>query len=281
MSQPRGVYERIEALEEWSVQRDRDIAELAVQLSREAATFASLKATVDAIREKVLPQAAPAARRPGGRAALAASAPPRAAPQAVFPAQALASARPAAPPPAVDSLIVADFPALFPEFRGRRFALLLRGSRDGFGARDFHGRCDGHAPTLALIRDTRGNIFGGFTPVEWESREPRRAVSARLKGDPSLASFLFTVKNPHGFHASKFALRPEKQGRAIDCDSRCGPNFCDLCVRDLSNANNENFAFFDGKTDSYNNDTGMDGETFFTGARYFTVEEIEVFKITN
>jgi hypothetical protein len=69
------------------------------------------------------------------------------------------------------SLIVADFPALFAEFRGKRFTLLWRGSRDGFGARDFRRRCDGHAPTLTLIQDTKRNIFGGFTPVEWESRE--------------------------------------------------------------------------------------------------------------
>jgi hypothetical protein len=52
------------------------------------------------------------------------------------------------------SLIVADFPVLFAELRGKRFALLWRGSRDGFGARDFHRRCDGHAPTLTLIQDT-------------------------------------------------------------------------------------------------------------------------------
>jgi hypothetical protein len=38
-------------------------------------------------------------------------------------------------------------------------------------ARHFHGRCDGHAPTLTLIQDTEGNIFGGFTPVEWEPRK--------------------------------------------------------------------------------------------------------------
>jgi hypothetical protein len=46
------------------------------------------------------------------------------------------------------SLIVAAFPALFAEFRGKRFTLLWRGSRDG------------HAPTLTLIQDTAGNIFG-------------------------------------------------------------------------------------------------------------------------
>jgi hypothetical protein len=69
------------------------------------------------------------------------------------------------------SLFVADFPALFAEFRGKRFTLLWCGSRDGFGVRDFHGRCDRRAHTLLLILDTEVNIFGVFTPVEWESRQ--------------------------------------------------------------------------------------------------------------
>jgi hypothetical protein len=72
-----------------------------------------------------------------------------------------------APP---DSAVLTAFPALFSEFRGKRFKPLWRGSRDGFGASDFHRRCDGHANTLTVILDTNGNVFGGFTPVEWESR---------------------------------------------------------------------------------------------------------------
>jgi hypothetical protein len=60
-------------------------------------------------------------------------------------------------------------PARFAEFTGKRFTLLWRGIRDGFGTRDFHGRCDGHANTLTFIEDREGNIFGGFTPAH-ESR---------------------------------------------------------------------------------------------------------------
>jgi hypothetical protein len=51
-------------------------------------------------------------------------------------------------------------PALFAEFRGKGFTLLWRGSRDGFGARDFHGRCGGHVSTLTLIQNT-GETFSG------------------------------------------------------------------------------------------------------------------------
>jgi hypothetical protein len=42
-------------------------------------------------------------------------------------------------PTGFTSLIVARFPALFAEFRWKRFTLLWRGSRNGFGANAFHG----------------------------------------------------------------------------------------------------------------------------------------------
>jgi hypothetical protein len=44
------------------------------------------------------------------------------------------------------------------------FEMLWRGSRDDFGARDFHSRWDGHAHMMTLIQDLNRNIFGGFTP---------------------------------------------------------------------------------------------------------------------
>jgi hypothetical protein len=87
-----------------------------------------------------------------------------------------------------------------------RFSLLWRGSRDGFAARDFHRRCDGRSPTLTVIRDTRGNVFGGFTGVAWGS--PR--TFSRLRGNPSVKSFLFTVNNPHNLAGRIFRLKSEK-----------------------------------------------------------------------
>jgi hypothetical protein len=171
--------------------------------------------------------------------------------------------------------IVADFPALFAEFRGKRFTLLWRGSRDGFRARHFHGRCDGHAPTLTLIQDTMGNVFGGFTPVEWDSSED-------FKADPSLKSFLFTLKNPHNFRARKFALEPEEKDEAIDCDSKWGPIFGeDFGVSDNCNANTRSCSdlgcYYANDTDL--DDMGLDGHTVFTGSRTFTVKEIEVLEV--
>jgi hypothetical protein len=59
-----------------------------------------------------------------------------------------------------------EFPPLFEEFRATGWSLLWRGSRDGFSTDDFHSR----ANTLKFIRDTNGNVFGGFTPTKWEWR---------------------------------------------------------------------------------------------------------------
>jgi hypothetical protein len=62
--------------------------------------------------------------------------------------------------------------------------------------------------------DTNGIIFGGFTPVEWDSEE------IWGKADPSQKSFLFTLKNPHNFWARRFALKAEKKDKAIHCWSK-------------------------------------------------------------
>jgi hypothetical protein len=183
----------------------------------------------------------------------------------------------AAPPPAsaLGSKIISDFPEIFAEFRRKKFSLLWRGGRDGFRARDFHSRCDGHANTLTLIEDTNGNIFGGFTPLKWESPE-----NNCWKADPSLKSFVFTLKNPHSVPARRFALKAEKKDKAIWCRSERGPHFWDIGVDDDCNATDSSnntpwFGF------NYTDDPRLDGKTFLTGSKTFQVKEIEVFEITD
>jgi hypothetical protein len=185
------------------------------------------------------------------------------------------------PPSGWDSAIVPDFPDIFEEFKRKKFTLLCRGSRDGFGAGEFHSRCDGHANTLAVILDTNGNSFAGFTPVEWESpgwNGKYRNNDNRFKADPSLKSFLFTLKNPHNVPARRFPLKAEMKNGAIFCNSNFGPFFGrDIAVYDGCNANTKSVTSL-GNT--YTNDTGLDGMTFFTGSHYFQAKEIEVFEIT-
>jgi hypothetical protein len=60
------------------------------------------------------------------------------------------------------------------------------------------------------------NVFGGFTPVEWESREWKYGTEEYcLKADVSLKSFLFTLRNPHNFPTRRFTVKAKKKYEAI------------------------------------------------------------------
>jgi hypothetical protein len=133
-----------------------------------------------------------------------------------------------------------------------------------------------------VILDTKGNIFGGFTPTNWESW-PWNGVSKKYsnedncwKADDSQKSFLFTLKNPHNIPARRFALKAEKKSVAIYCNSEWGPTFRDIGVFDDCNANTDSGTSL-GYT--YINDTGLDAKIVFTGSFHFQVKEIEVFEI--
>jgi hypothetical protein len=77
---------------------------------------------------------------------------------------------------------------------------------------------------LSVILDVNHNIFGVFTPVEWESsrksKRKRDPDEPFAKVDASQTSFLFTLNNPHNITARRFALKDE----AIWCDSQRGPD---------------------------------------------------------
>jgi hypothetical protein len=175
--------------------------------------------------------------------------------------------------PLFKSQIISELPKIFEEFEGKHFKILWRGSRHGFEAEEFHRRCDGHANTLTVILDTKGNIFGGFTPVEWESPE-----GWAWKPDDSLKSFIFTLKNPHNIPARKFPIKAERKDLAIFCDSREGSCFNGIAIFDNCNARTTNRTY---NGSFYSNDAGMGADVFFTGSAKFQVKEIEIFEITD
>jgi hypothetical protein len=132
-----------------------------------------------------------------------------------------------------------------------------------------------------LLSDTDGNVFGGFTPVRWESS------GGYCKSDSSLKSFLFTLKNQHSVPPRRFALKPEKMISAICCNSvYCtafgGPyGWCDIWVSDNCNTKRDSSTRIGTHSfgNTYVNDTAF--EYFLTGAEKFTVKEIEVFEIAD
>jgi hypothetical protein len=171
----------------------------------------------------------------------------------------------------LESKIVSRLPSILSQFINKKFVLLYRGSSDGFTVSAFHGKCDNSTNTITFIETTTGCIFGGFTPIVWDS-------STGHKSDPTKQSFLFRVKDWRNSAPRAFPL--SNSSSAIFCSSSCGPSFgstSDLFVADRCN---ENKSSSTNLGSYYVNDAGINGNEVFTGESNFTVKEIEVFKIT-
>jgi hypothetical protein len=172
--------------------------------------------------------------------------------------------------PAIDSKIVSTTPRIFSRFAGKQLRLLYRGSRDGFQANTFHNQCTGHRNTVSLILSKNKSIFGGYTPLAWSSKD-------EYVSDPSLTSFVFTIKNPHNLPEQIFKLTEEAY--AIYTRSDCGPTFGgghDFCVEEPFQTAEKNSSNLGG---AYINNTGIPRKEVLTGEYNFLVDEIEVLEV--
>jgi hypothetical protein len=92
--------------------------------------------------------------------------------------------------------------------------LLYRGSRDGFGAADFHSKCDDRTNTLTIFKaESSSYVFGGFTSLSWNG-------SNRFKTD--LNGFLFSLTNKDNKPCKMNSQNPTQ---GIYCTPDCGPTF--------------------------------------------------------
>jgi hypothetical protein len=146
--------------------------------------------------------------------------------------------------------------------------LIYRGSVDGFGAADFHRKCDGVANTLTVIKSSSGNIFGGYTNAAWDT-------SNSWKGDSG--AFIFSFKDK-----MYLRLNVRRTGFSIYCTPSVlalfgGRN--DILISDQCNKSTNSFSNL-GHT--YELPTGLTfgsdaAQSFLAGSYHFQVEEIEVF----
>jgi hypothetical protein len=170
-----------------------------------------------------------------------------------------------------ESTILSTIPPPLNQFLNHQWRLLYRGSRDGFGSSNFHSKCDNESATVTVILTTKDYIFGGFTPIPWDS-------SNSYKADNSQQSFLFSVKDCRNSAPRSFPL--VNPSSAVYCHSACGPIFGgghDLYVAGGCNVNTNSHTFLGS---SYRNDTGLSANQVFTGEQYFQVKEIEVFSVS-
>jgi hypothetical protein len=153
-----------------------------------------------------------------------------------------------------------------------KWTLLYRGTRDGFGAQDFHSKCDNKSPTLSIFKAHDSSyIFGGFTTVSWDS-------SSRCKSGPN--AFIFSLTNKDN-KPLKMKIHPKKRQYAIYCHFECGPIFGGY---DISIANNANKTMnsYSNLGHTYLHPQYLEGtseaETFLAGSYQFQLDEIEVYQ---
>ena len=104
----------------------------------------------------------------------------------------------------------------------KEFQLLYSFSKDGASSATFHQLCNERGPTVTVIYDIVGTIYGGYTEKSWTSS------GSYIKDD---RAFLFRLQHNHRPTPSKFAVKgPDK---AIYCNSGYGPVFgggYDMCT---------------------------------------------------
>ena len=141
--------------------------------------------------------------------------------------------------------------------------------RNGFGASEFHKRCDDKGATITIIMSDKGYTFGGYTSSSWDT-------SSNWKSDPD--AFIFTLTNPHLLPPTKYP-QTNNNTQSIKCTSGYGPIFGtghDICVANNSNSNTSSYTSFNNY--SYEDNTGK-GQYTFTGNFEFVSKEIEVYSV--
>ena len=155
------------------------------------------------------------------------------------------------------NFILSIFSVLFSNVINISFEQLYKASCDGDNINAFHSKCDGVKNTLILIiTDDDKRKFGGFTTKEWDK-------SNKYKYDDK--AFLFSLD--------------KYRNKAINCrENFYAPIFGnDLFIFDgffTSKLNKTEEKYFD-----YSNSKMVKEEYKLSGQKYFTVTEMEVYKV--
>jgi hypothetical protein len=144
---------------------------------------------------------------------------------------------------------------------------LYRGSRDGFGAANFHARCDNHNNTLTILKAKGSSfIFGGFTSVTWNG-------SGQYKSDPS--AFLFSLTNKDN---QPCKMRQINAQHSICCFPEFGPIFGGGHDIFICNNANTTTGSYSNLGNSYQHPQPEQGQSYLARTQFFQLSEIEVYQ---
>ena len=151
------------------------------------------------------------------------------------------------------------------KFNPISYKLIYSSSIDGDNIATFHDKCDGEDYILIIIETNKGNKFGGFTSIGFDSS------GFELNDDNA---FLFSIDKK-----KIYEINPGSS--AVYCNKRFGPTFCakkdgtnyNICISDnfLSNVS----------TTSKNSDSYIIDEEYGLnfGEEDFVIKELEIYKL--
>ena len=96
----------------------------------------------------------------------------------------------------------------------KKFDLLYSITRDGCSSTMFHQKCDNQGPTVTLLYNQQGSIYGGYTKLSW--------TSSGSYGNDSTA-FMFRLQYNGSETVNKFPCTNTKY--AVHMQSSYGPTF--------------------------------------------------------
>jgi hypothetical protein len=160
---------------------------------------------------------------------------------------------------------------IFSELKFIFMKLLYKGSDQAFSCRRFHELCDKKGPTVTIIKSRKGKLFGGFTPIPWES------LNGQWTEDKELKTFLFSIT-----HSTKHKLL--YANRATYHLNLWGPYFGsghDIYITDGCDNTTENQAQLKYNYDISNLSSGDKANvaSYLAGEPNFSVLEYEVYLI--
>jgi len=101
----------------------------------------------------------------------------------------------------------------------KTFRLLYSFTRDGCGPVPFHSKCDNQGPTVTILYNQQGSVYGGYTSLAWQS--PSYFVQVNQDDQAFLFQLVFSnQKLCHKFPSNKNVF-----STSVEHGSACGPAF--------------------------------------------------------
>ncbi|XP_060601919.1 interferon-induced protein 44-like [Ruditapes philippinarum] len=157
----------------------------------------------------------------------------------------------------------------------KTFKLLYAITRDGCVSTTFHQKCDNQGPTVTVLYNPQGSVYGGYVQESWNS-------SGDWTNDTS--AFMYQLRFNGNDKRTKFPIKSGNSNHALFCGSSYGPLFGYVNGYDLFTFQNTvyssgTFFVLNGQMDighSYDNQ-GVTANQINNGNK--NVTELEVYKV--